>query len=255
MTTMDQSDSFPIGALVDAHCHLDLYENPEQVIAETESRQTFTLAVTNAPSVYFHTARLTAKCRYVRPALGLHPELVHSHGHEVQQIPDLLKTTRYVGEIGLDYQTSDLDQRQAQRKVLTSILKWCADHGDKILTLHSRRAAADVISCLGEAFPGKAILHWFSGSARELDCAVTNGLYFSVNPSMVRSEKGRALVLRMPAERVLTETDGPFVKAGGRVARPKDVLEVIEQLGIIWSLPTENASERVLQNLRSLLQR
>jgi TatD DNase family protein len=252
---MDQSSSSYVGTLVDAHCHLDLYENPEQVIAEAESSQTFTIAVTNAPSVYSHTARLTAKCRYVRPALGLHPELVHSHGREVEQIPDLLKTTRYVGEIGLDYQTSDPSQRQAQREALTSILKWCADYGDKILTLHSRRAATDVISCLGEAFPGKAILHWFSGSARELDSAAKNGFYFSVNPSMMRSEKGRALVLRMPAGRVLTETDGPFVKVGGRVARPKDVLEVVEQLGIVWNLPTSTASERVLQNFRSLLQR
>jgi TatD DNase family protein len=252
---MDQSTSSGIGALVDAHCHLDLYENPGQVIAEAESSRTFTIAVTNAPSVYSHTATLTAKCRYVRAALGLHPELVHSHGREVEQIPELLKTTRYVGEIGLDYQTSDPGQRQAQREVLTSILKWCADHGDKILTLHSRRAATDVISCIGEAFPGKAILHWFSGTARELDSAAKNGLYFSVNPSMVRSAKGRALVLRMPAERVLTETDGPFVKVGGRVARPKDVLEVVQQLGIIWNLPTDNASERVLQNFRSLLQR
>jgi len=241
------------GSLVDAHCHLDLYSDLERIVSETEAKHIYTIAVTNAPSVFFHTAEFTAGRKYVRPALGLHPELVSSHGHELSHMRDLLKETRYVGEVGLDYQTSDLGLRKAQREVLSCILEWCADYGDKILTLHSRRAASDVTAMVGDGFPGKAILHWFSGSRKELDQASRIGLYFSVNPAMMRSEKGRSLVTLMPSDRVLTETDGPFVKIGKRLAEPADVQDVVKELASIWNLPVERARERVLKNFGTML--
>src|SRR3954471_19043262 len=80
-TTVPRSRSL---AVVDAHCHIDLYQNPKAVVAQAEALAIRTIAVTNAPSVFTYTRDLTAGCRYVRPAAGLHPELVHSHGHELE---------------------------------------------------------------------------------------------------------------------------------------------------------------------------
>jgi TatD DNase family protein len=244
----------PSPTFVDAHCHLDLYDNPAEIIAQAEARSIYTIAVTNAPSVFFHTAQLTATCKYVRAAVGLHPELVHSHRREIDQMRPLLQQTRFVGEIGLDYQTADETRRKNQRDILSSILAWCAEDGNKILTLHSRRAAADVIAIVGNGFPGVAILHWFSGTRKELDKAIHAGFYFSVNPSMTASAKGRSLIDAMPPDRVLTETDGPFVKIDSRPAHPQDVSEVIKQLADIWHLSAELAAQQVLQNLSILLQ-
>ncbi len=241
-------------AFVDSHCHLDLYDNPAEIIAQAEARSIYTIAVTNAPSVFFHTAQLTADCKYVRAAVGLHPELVHSHGREIDHMRTLLQQTRFVGEIGLDYQTADQTRRRNQRDILSSIVAWCAEDGNKILTLHSRRAAADVIATVGSGFPGVAILHWFSGTVKELDKAVHAGFYFSVNQSMIASAKGRSLIERMPRDRVLTETDGPFVKIGSRPAHPQDVSEVVKQLADVWRLSEEFAAQQVLQNLSVLLQ-
>jgi TatD DNase family protein len=239
--------------LIDAHCHVDLFDNPADVVAEAEAAGIYTIAVTNAPSVFGHTAALVKDCRYVRAAAGLHPELVHSHGHQVVKVRPLLDETRYVGEIGLDYTTPDQLVQRVQREVLGKILSWCAEYGDKVLTLHSRRAAADTISAVGADYPGSVILHWFSGGTSELERAVSYGMYFSVNPAMVASKKGQSLISRMPADRVLTETDGPFVKQGAGPARPRHVQSAVEGLAALWHTSPEGARETVFANFKRLL--
>jgi TatD DNase family protein len=240
-------------ALVDAHCHIDLYKDPAGIAAQANERRVFTIAVTNAPSVFRHTALLAAESKYVRAAVGLHPDLVSSHAHELDLMLRLLPETRYVGEIGLDYTTPDEDLRQNQREILRRVLDCCASYGDKVLTLHSRRAAADVIDAVGPRFPGRAILHWFSGSIKELEKASEYGFFFSVNPAMIRSAKGQALIARMPADRVITETDGPFVKTGMQPACPWDVMEAAAYLASAWNLSIDEAREHVFQNFRKLL--
>jgi|SRR5947209_3374619 len=241
------------GRLIDAHCHIDLFDNPAHVVAEAEAAGVYTIAVTNAPSVFRHTAALVKDCRYVRAAVGLHPELVHSHGRQVEKMPPLLQETRYVGEIGLDYTTIDQAVRRAQRDVLGKILTWCAEYKDKVLTLHSRRAAADTVEAVGANYPGSVILHWFSGSSGELERAVSYGMYFSVNLSMVGSQKGQALISRMPVDRVITETDGPFVKHGPQPAKPIHTQSVIEGLATLWHTSPDEASDTVFANFKRLL--
>ena len=239
-------------SFVDAHCHIDLYENPEQVIDQAENQQIYTIAVTNAPSVFTHTAALVAKCKYVRPAIGLHPELVHSHKHELENLRSYLSQTRYVGEIGLDYSSRDEKVRSAQRQVLSAIANWVNECGDKVLTVHSRRAALDVISILN-GINARVILHWFSGKSRELDRAISSGFFFSVNSAMLRSEAGRALVLQMPRERVLTETDGPFVQEGAAPAIPSSVKNTVRSLAELWEVSPKDAQAAILDNFRLVL--
>lgn len=241
--------------LVDTHCHIDLYKNPAEVVRETERSGVYTIAVTNAPFVFKHTAELVAGCRYVRAAAGLHPELVATHGNQIEMLRPLLKQTRYVGEIGLDYTTTDENLRRRQRDVFERILSWCADEEDKILTIHSRRAAADVISMVGNSFQGAAILHWFTGAAKEVEKAAAYGMYFSVNPAMVSSSKGRSLISAMPVDRVLTESDGPFVKVSGRECKPENISSVVNELARLWNLPARQVQDRIYENFRSLLKR
>lgn len=243
----------PKGTMVDAHCHVDLYPHPTEIVAEIESRSIYTIAVTNAPSVFHYTASITAHCKYVRAAAGLHPELVHSHGRELDLLWPLLDQTRYVGEIGLDYVTTNEEDRRNQRAVFTQILERCSADGNKVITLHSRRAAADVIASVGNNYPGKVILHWFSGSGAELGRAVSFGMYFSVNTAMVGSKKGQMLIAKMPPDRVVTESDGPFVSIGDEPARPHHMAEVIKKLAILWQVSPEEARSKVLSNFRALV--
>jgi len=117
--------------------------------------------------------------------------LVGTRHRELPLLEELLGETRYVGEAGLDYVTRDPAERARQRQVFATILNCCASHGDKVLTIHSRRAADEVVAMLGADFPGTAILHWFSGSSKTLAKAVAQGCFFSINPAMLESTGGR----------------------------------------------------------------
>jgi TatD DNase family protein len=240
-------------AFVDAHFHFDLFKDAAELIAEIETLRVQTIAVTNAPSVFHHTLKMSRSVPHLMPAVGLHPELVATHGHELETMWPLLEQTRFVGEIGLDYVTNDRGNRVAQMEVFSSIVERCATYGDKVLSIHSRRSATDVISVVGNRYPGRVILHWFSGSRRELERAIDCGFYFSVGPAMMKSKNGVGLLSAMPKERVLTETDGPFVQVDERPARPGDVATVVDAISSLWKVTLAEAKATVSLNFDSLL--
>jgi TatD DNase family protein len=165
-----------------------------------------------------------------------------------------MEQTRYIGEIGLDHVTSDTALRRKQREVFEAILLRAADFGDRILTVHSRRAASAVIACVGNAFPGTVILHWFSGSRRELHAGLDAGCYFSVNPAMIKSERGNALIREIPRNRLLTETDGPFIEVDGRRAFPTDVRRAIDGIANLWNRDPDEVASTVLSNFRTIIE-
>ena len=240
--------------LVDAHCHIDLYRDYADVIREAEAKQVFTVAVTNTPSVFRRCRDLLGGTRYLHPAVGLHPQLVAERYSEAAMMLDLVGETPYVGEIGLDFAACTRESRLQQADLLARILARCAEVGGRILSVHSRRAAGEAIELLAGSRAGTPILHWYSGRVSLVDRAVSAGCYFSVNPAMLRSENGRRVIAHLPKERVLTETDGPFVKAEGRPARPADVADAISSLAAVWGEDVENTAGIVESNLMAAFQ-
>ena len=238
--------------LVDTHFHLDLFDDAHELVKKFEAQKHFVIAVTNAPSVFEWTRQITQGHARIRPAIGLHPELIESHGHELDLFFDLLPQTRYVGEVGLDYTTSDKELRLRQRRAFERIVEKCDEAGDKVLTIHSRRAVPDVIDIL-QGFRGTAILHWFSGTVRQMEAASDAGIYFSVNSAMTKSSRARNLISRMSSNRVVTESDGPFVTIHGRPANSTDLEYVVADLAEIWRCSYEQAHERILCNLKRMV--
>lgn len=239
--------------LIDTHCHVDLYPDYADLIEETERAQVYTVAVTNTPSVFRRCVSLTQGKRFIRTALGLHPQLVRQRHRELDLMLGMLPETKYVGEVGLDFENRDEQERALQQKVFASILERCAASPDKVLTVHSRRAAAEVVDLIGDAYPCKVILHWFSGSRRELEKAVSCGFYFSVNPAMMSSAKGRQIVAAIPRDKLLTESDGPFVTVDNRPARPRDVELVVRGLAELYETTASQVAGMLHDNFRSVL--
>src|SRR5690606_27741403 len=131
----------------------------------------------------------------------------------------------------------------------------CAGADGRILSIHSRRASKDVLDCLEECpEAGVPVLHWFSGSPRDLDRAVRLGCWFSVGPVMLKSERGRSLVARMPRNRILTESDGPFAQIGGAAVMPWEVNLAVGILSAIWGEPNVVVDEVLSRNLGVLTQ-
>ena len=242
--------------MIDFHCHIDLYPDPRAVLREVVERGCFVLAVTTTPLAVEGTRKIIGDTARVRVAVGLHPELVAARSQEVGLLCDLIGSSRCVGESGLDGTPRLRDSLEQQRRVFNRVLRTCEDSGGRIMSIHSRGAALEVLDAL-EAHPrsGAAVLHWYSGTIRQLQRAIDRGCWFSVGPAMLDGKKGRRLVEMMPPSRVLTETDGPFTRKhrGQEALYPWDVETVVADLARLWGSSMAETSERLLSNLRQLV--
>ncbi len=240
--------------MIDFHCHLDLYPDPRRIIRECEVRSLYVLSVTTTPSAWKGTQALVFDAKRIRVALGLHPHLAHERRGELELFDRLLPETGYVGEIGLDGAPEFRAHWQAQAAVFDHVLSACSVAGGRIMSIHSRRASKAVLDRL-EAFPGAGtpVLHWFSGSSSDLERAKGMGCWFSVGPAMLASERGRALAAKMPRDRILTESDGPFARLEGRSIIPWDVDIAIGALARIWSEPHSSAAKLIHTNFSTLV--
>lgn len=241
---------------VDFHCHLDLYPDHAALIAECDRERVATLAVTTTPKAWPRNCELSATSVHVRVALGLHPQLVAEREAEINLFERHLAETRYVGEVGLDAGPRFYRSFAAQERVFDRVLRACAEHGGKVLTVHSVRAVGKVLAQIERSLPadrGRVVLHWFTGTAAEARRAVALGCFFSINAEMLRSPKHRQLLAALPADRLLTETDGPFVERDGRPVRPKEVADTVTLLATLRGESNAATARAVIGNLRTLL--
>lgn len=242
--------------LIDFHCHLDLFPNYLEMVKESEKLEIKTLTVTNAPNVWRQNQLLIKNCQHIRVALGLHPQLAHSHAKEISLFEKYLPETRYVGEVGLDGSSGYKETLEIQRKIFKKVLELCASAKGKILTVHSRQAAREVIEYVEKYLPldrGKVVLHWFTGSESQAKRAVEAGCYFSINIKMLEYPRKRTLIESLPQDRILTESDAPFVKYKGSLICPKNIDITIKNLSKLWSISEEKTSSLIKNNLASLL--
>jgi TatD DNase family protein len=240
--------------VIDFHCHLDLYADPAAVAEECRRRGLYVLSVSTTPAAWKGTSALAGDAPRIRTALGLHPQLAHERRGELRLFDELLPEVRYVGEIGLDGAPELRPHWEAQIAVFDHILERCAAAGGRIMTVHSRRASSAVLDRIAASpSAGTFVLHWFSGTVRDLDRAAKLGCWFSVGPAMLRGERGRVLAARMPRERVVTESDGPFAQLDGSPLLPWQVDGAASELSTLWSVPRERADQMLLNNLRNLI--
>jgi TatD DNase family protein len=242
--------------LVDFHCHVDLYEDHAALIAECESLGVYTLAVTTTPKAWRRNREFAAGSKFVRVALGLHPQLVAERAAELAVWKEFLAEARYVGEVGLDAGPRFFRSLGQQKEIFSSILRECDMQGGKILSVHSIRAVKAVLDLVETHLRSgrtRIVLHWFTGTPSEARRAVNLGCYFSINAAMLDSDRHRTLVTMLPTDRLLTETDGPFTKFEGRVARPRDVQSVLASLASVRGVDPHAMTQAVARNLRSLL--
>lgn len=242
-------------ALVDYHCHLDLYPDHKAAFGECERHKITTLAVTTTPRAWEHNQELALETKYVRAALGLHPQLVQQHFGEIKLFENLLHRTKHVGEIGLDASPAYYASYPKQKDIFERILRLCAAQKGKILSIHSVRSVRDVLALIEKHYPtgsGFPVLHWFTGSTIEAERAAHLGCYFSINREMLLKEKGQELVRRLPLTRMLTETDGPFTTIQGRPTKPIDIGLTVELLAKVCAVELSKLRDILAANVEKI---
>ena len=192
--------------LYDTHFHLDLQKDKQSAIDEIVRNQIYTIAVTNLPDLYQREVALYEQ-QYIRVALGFHPELIHDYSHQIKLFWELLPRARYIGEVGLDF--TDKAYSTEQLSFFSELVDRCRGE-NKILSIHSRKAVTEVLDIIGDNFKFKPILHWFTGSIKELEIACQRGFYFSVNSNMIQTKKFQQMIGIIPKDKILIETDSPF---------------------------------------------
>lgn len=241
-------------AMIDFHCHLDLYKNPLSLLPEVERRCEFVLAVTTSPRAWAKTSKKFEHIPVVTSAIGLHPEILLNKIDEQKNLLNGVKLNRFIGEVGIDGSRNYLGSLDLQKKVFLEVLLESEQCEGRILSIHSRNAVSDVLDLLERCCKKNTpILHWFSGSLNELERAKDLGAWFSVNPMMTFSTKGNALISKMPLSRILPESDGPFAQNKGVPYMPWDTSIVINHLAKTFGETTHFINGVMRKNLKNLL--
>ena len=234
--------------LVDTHCHLHLLEEPaEQVLAGARVEGVGRLVDVgiDLPSSR-QAAANAARLPGVSASAGVHPhEAASLDEAAMERLRELLGAERVVavGETGLDYYR-DLSPRQAQRAAFAAQVR-LAGELDKALVVHCRDAWDDVLAILAaEGPPERVVLHCFTGDERVADRALAAGCHLSFSGTVTfrNAAEQRAACKLVPLDRMVLETDSPFLSPHpyrGRPNRPGRVAVTAATVAAVHGLPVE----------------
>ncbi|MFN4337015.1 MAG: TatD family hydrolase [Candidatus Nitrosocaldus sp.] len=251
--------------LVDAHVHLTdgEYEGIEDVMVDM-LRHMGIIAVSVSMDIETGKKNLVLAERYgevIIPFVGLHPWCVNEKGdgsdynERLEKICSFIESNieriKGIGEIGLDRAiVKDEDEFKAQIRVFERMLG-IAERYDKPVSIHSRRAVDDVINVLGSYRLKGVLLHWFSGSKKQLALANDKGYYVSYGPVLVYSKEKQILLSKTARDLILIETDGP-VRYGScfsnRMAVPSFLVSVAYTVANTLSIEYNSATSLLLEN-------
>ena len=225
--------------MIDTHCHFDIMPQPEAYIRQKEQAGDIVIGMTNLPSHFQIGQPHLRGYKHIRLALGLHPLLASESRHEVSLFKRLVDQTSYIGEIGLDFSKEGYATKDEQVTVLRELLS-AINGKKKIVSVHSCKAEKELLALLCEHEIENVIFHWYSGPTYLIPAIVDQGYYFSLNESMCLSKNGRAIIEKIPRDRLLTETDAPY----NEKTNIRAVLDYMKM-----------SEADVLQNFRGLLDR
>ena len=236
--------------LIDFHVHIDYYKNYEEIYKSYNGKRIYALFVTNFPEVYGKCNEHFGNSKYVKLALGYNPQICKVQKFNKNVFDIHFNKTKYIGEVGLDYSKEFIVCKNQQIKAFDYICNK-SGKGGRILSIHSRNAEDDVIDILDKNNVKFAVFHWYTGKITNINKIIDRGYYFSINNAMLNSKRGRNIISKIPLERMLVETDGPFTKYGREQITPDRLQNVYTSLAKL--LDVENFDKVIFNNFKNLL--
>jgi TatD DNase family protein len=232
--------------VIDTHAHLHACEDPpdELVRRARAAGVDRVLEVGAWPDSWKQVTEYCARTEGVFPILGIHP---HDAGEaDASRLVELRELEPVaVGETGLDY-FRDYAPRDAQRQLFQAHLAAAEELG-KPVVIHCRAADNDVARALGD-FGGTVILHCFS-SPGLLGPALERGYYvsFAGNVTYPNAYDVRTVVREIPADRLLAETDSPYLAPQPRRDRPNEPANVVHTVATLAEVRGADPDELAAQ--------
>jgi TatD DNase family protein len=236
--------------MTDTHAHLDACAEPaEDLLARArEAGVNRVVAIGSGLASCRETLAIAARETGVFAALGVHPhQAADDDAERLDELRGLLSDPRAVavGEIGLDFYR-DYAPREQQREAFARQLELAAELG-KPAVVHTRSADEETAAAL-EAFAGTVVLHCFSSPAL-LPVALERGYYvsFAGNVTYPKAEELRDAARRVPADRLLVETDSPYLSPQPRRGRPNEPANVVHTVTALAEARGEHAEATAAQ--------
>ncbi len=208
--------------LVDTHCHLDFPEfdrDRDAVIQRAKDEGIdYIINIGSSLQSSIRGLELSQKYDFIYASVGIHPHDADGYDKKTEiTLKGLIKKEKVVavGETGLDYY-KNYSKAENQRLLFVSLVKLAKDFGLP-LVIHTRNASDDTLKILKEALPLKAVVHCFSGEENLLKECLSLGFFisFTCNITYKKADNLRELVKAVPLERLLLETDAPYLPPEG----------------------------------------
>lgn len=196
----------------------------------------------------------------VYSTVGVHPhESLKFRPEQMEKIRELVKRPRVVavGEIGCDFYY-DIAPEEAQTAVLVEMLRLANESG-KPIVLHCREGFRQCYSLVKEHYDCSRpiLVHSFTGTLEEQDAWLELGAYMSFNGMVTfkKADNVRQILSRMPKDRILLETDSPWLAPEphrGRSNSPKYVPIIAERIGFELGMTREEVDRITTENARRM---
>src|SRR5438105_3821225 len=254
---------------VDSHCHIDGPEyddDRDEVIARARGAGVTTMlnVGTGDPNsgAFERAVELAENHENIYAAIGVHPHDAKLFDDAAEtRLTNLVKRNNKViawGEIGLDYHY-DHSPREVQREVFRRQLKIARDLSLPVV-IHSREADDDTIIALREelsAHDRAGVLHCFGGSLQMAREAIALGFYisFAGNLTFKKADDLREIARQLPLDRLLVETDCPYltpVPYRGKRNEPARVIETAKRLAQLHGVDEDQVGRITSENFRQL---
>jgi TatD DNase family protein len=249
--------------LVDSHCHLDFPEIADQLdsvlalMRENQVERALCVSVTleDFPRVL----RIAETYPHIHASVGVHPDYEKVGAVSIAELVALADHPRVVaiGETGLDYfrLKGDLEWQRERFRTHIRAARECG----KPLIIHTRAAAADTLRIMREEGAEKAggVMHCFTESAEVAQAAMDLGFYISFSGIVTfkNAKDIKAVALEVPMERMLVETDSPYlapVPYRGRTNQPGYVKHVAEEIARLKGLDFDEVCRVTTSNFYQL---
>lgn len=248
---------------VDSHCHLDFPEfvdDLDNILKSMEINNVGTalcisVAMPNFPGVL----KLAEEHDHLWASIGVHPQYENTPEVSKEELLEYLKHPKIVaiGETGLDYYRSEGPLEWQKERFRTHIRAAVA--ADIPLIIHTRAAKEDTMRILREegAERCRGVMHCFTEDWEMAQEAMDLGFYISMSGIVTfkNAQQVQEVAIKTPLERLLIETDSPFlapVPYRGKRNDPSLVVHVAEKIAELKQIPLEQVKETTTQNFFDL---
>jgi TatD DNase family protein len=255
--------------LVDSHCHLNyigIKERLSEILARAKNAGLVRLqSISTQRSDWTELARLAKEYPEIFYSIGLHPlNLITEEKITLSELISTINSDAKInslGETGLDYYKG-AEHQEAQQESFKIHLEAAQETGLPVI-VHTRDAEKDTYDILNSAMkkkPLKGVLHSFTGSQKLAEAALELGLYISASGIITFKSAGnlREIFAKVPLNRLLIETDSPFlapVPYRGQVNEPTWVIEVAKVIASIKGITLDEVAAKTTKNYFELFNR